>query len=71
MADKIYYRVQYPLKKGIQKLKKLDKDEEKLDEMIAGLSEYEKSRLRNFLQDWEEGGRNDLVQFIEELEERL
>ncbi len=70
MADKIYYRVQYPLKKGIQKLKELDKDEEKLDEMIAGLSEYEKSRLRNFLQDWEEGGRSDLVQFIEELEER-
>lgn len=70
MSDKIYYRVQYPLKKGIQFLKKLDLDDNKLEERVEKLSEYEKSRVRNFLSDWENGGREELIKFIQDLRKR-
>ena len=67
MSDKIYYRVQYPLKKAIQTLKELDREEEKLKDALDELSEYEKSRLNDLLENWEEEGRENLANFIEEL----
>ncbi len=70
MSDKIYYRVQYPLKKGIQFLKKLDLDEKELEERVEELSEYEKSRVRNFLSAWEDDGRENLLKFIQDLRNR-
>ncbi len=67
MSDKIYYRVQYPLKKGIQFLKNLDLEEGELEERVEDLSEYEKSRVRNFLSAWKDGGREELIKFIQDL----
>ncbi len=67
MSDKIYYRVQYPLKKAIQTLKELDREEDKLKDALDELGEYEKSRLNDLLENWEEEGRENLANFIEEL----
>ncbi len=72
MGDKVYYRVQYPLKNGVELLKEIDREieegeEEILHEKVASLSEYEKSRLKNFIEKWEEDGRANLVEFINEL----
>ena len=72
MGDKVYYRVQYPLKNGVELLKEIDREieegeEEILHEKVASLSEYEKSRLKNFIKKWEEDGRANLVEFINEL----
>ncbi|AZR73117.1 hypothetical protein BBF96_06795 [Anoxybacter fermentans] len=64
MTDQIYHQVQYPMKKAISLLKKVDLEGE--DIPVVDLTEEEKEELRNFLNKWEED-RARIVDFVTQL----
>jgi len=69
MADKIYYKVQYPMKKAIEKLRKLETDEQKLKNEVDKLTETEKGMIKDFIIDWENKNKEKLENFIQKLKE--
>ncbi|MFN2363091.1 MAG: hypothetical protein ABR596_02245 [Halarsenatibacteraceae bacterium] len=69
MADKIYYKVQYPMKKAIEKLRKLETDEQKLKKEVENLTETEKGMIKDFIIDWENKNKEKLENFIQKLKE--
>lgn len=70
MADKIYYKVQYPMKKAIEKLRKLETDEQKLKKELEKLTETEKGMIKDFIIDWENKNKEKLEEFIQKLKEK-
>lgn len=63
MTDQIYHKVQYPLKKAVKILKNVESQ----GDLTRGLKGIEKSRIDMFLNYWEEEGRDNLDEFIEDL----
>ncbi len=64
MTDQIYHQVQYPLKKSISLLKKVDLDGE--DIPTPQISAEEMEELQEFLNSWE-GDRAKIVEFVTQL----
>ena len=63
MTDKIYYKVQYPIKKSIKVLKNIEPEEvDKYD-----FSESEKEKIKSFLNKWENGAKLELENLIKDL----
>ncbi len=69
MADKIYYKVQYPMKKAIAKLRKIDTDAKNLKKEIDNFSETEKGMIKDFIINWEKENKEKLEKFIQDLKE--
>lgn len=69
MADKIYYKVQYPMKKAIEKLRKLETDKKKLQKQVDELTETEKGMIKDFIIEWENKNKEKLENFIQKLKE--
>ncbi|MFN2340729.1 MAG: hypothetical protein ABR547_05610 [Halanaerobium sp.] len=65
MVDQIYYKVQYPLKRAIDLMKDLDNQE--LDSLVKDLSEYDRERVTNFIESWNNGGKEKLTSLISDL----
>ncbi|MFW6271028.1 MAG: hypothetical protein ACOC4G_13265 [Bacillota bacterium] len=63
MTDQIYYKVQYPIKKAISNLKEFDP--QKFNKEDFTVTEIEK--MEDFIYQWENGGKEDLTEFIREL----
>ncbi|MGM0413670.1 MAG: hypothetical protein ACQEQP_00660 [Bacillota bacterium] len=69
MADKIYYKIQYPMKKAIEKLRKIETDEKELKKQVDELTETEKGIIKDFIIEWENKNKEKLENFIQELKE--
>lgn len=65
MVDQIYYKVQYPLKKAIDVMKELDDLE--LDILGKDLNSYDQEKINNFLNSWNNGGRDKIISLINDL----
>ena len=65
MVDQIYYKVQYPLKKAIDLMKK--QDENNIESISENLSEYEKERIAEFINSWKSDGKNRLYGLVNDL----
>ncbi len=70
MADKIYYKVQYPMKKAIEKLRKIETDEKELEKQVEKLTETEKGMIKDFIIEWENKNKEKLEKFIQRLKEK-
>ena len=64
MTDQIYHQVQYPLKKSISLLKKVDLDSD--DVPTPQLTQEEIGELEDFLSGWE-NDRARIVEFVSQL----
>ena len=67
MVDQIYYKIQYPLKKAIDLMKDLDGQD--LSEVTEDLSDYDKEKIENFIESWNNGGRDKIADLIGSLRE--
>ncbi len=65
MVDQIYYKVQYPLKRAIDLMKDLDNHD--LDSLMKDLNEYDKEKVANFIENWNNGGKEKLTSLISDL----
>lgn len=65
MVDQIYYKVQYPLKKAIDLMKDLDNHD--LDSLVKDLNEYDREKVANFIESWNNGGKEKLTSLISDL----
>lgn len=65
MVDQIYYKVQYPLKKAIDLMKDLDQHD--LDTLSENLSDYDKDRIADFIENWNNNGKEKLISLISDL----
>lgn len=67
MTDQIYYKIQYPLKKAINMIQNIDTDdpfvgEENIENIKKGLE-----KIDNFINLWENEGRENLQEIIRRL----
>ena len=67
MTDQIYYKVQYPLKKAINMIKAIDPDDPLLGEEDQEFIEKGLEDITNFLQLWDEEGKENLQNVIKRL----
>ncbi len=67
MTDQIYYKVQYPLKKAINMIKAIDLEDPLLGEGDQEFIEKGLEEIDNFLQLWEEEGKENLQDVIKRL----
>ena len=65
MTDQIYYKIQYPLKKAIGTIKKVDIE----DPIPDDYSEEDIQEIKSFLDKWEQDGRKEIKSFIKRLKE--
>ncbi|KXS50551.1 MAG: hypothetical protein A8274_1369 [Halanaerobium sp. 4-GBenrich] len=65
MVDQIYYKVQYPLKKAIDVMKELDDLD--LNILKKDLNNYDQKKINNFLNSWNNGGRDKIISLINDL----
>ena len=63
MTDKIYYKVQYPMKKAINVLKDIEPEERDK----YNLSAEDKEKIKVFLNKWEEETKFELEDLINKL----
>ncbi|MGM0602345.1 MAG: hypothetical protein ACQESS_03410 [Bacillota bacterium] len=67
MTDQIYYKIQYPLKKAITLMKKIDRE----DNGDISISESEKEKIKEFVSKWNNGGKKQLHNLINNLRDNL
>mgnify|MGYP006310528127 CR=1 FL=1 len=65
MVDQIYYKVQYPLKKAIDVMRELDDLD--LNILKKDLNNYDQEKINNFLNSWNNGGRDKIISLINDL----
>ena len=65
MVDQIYYKVQYPLKRAIDLMKDLDSHD--LDSLVANLNEYDREKVADFIESWNNEGKEKLTSLISDL----
>lgn len=66
VTDQIYYKIQYPLKKAISSLKKLDEEGVSPEE----LNQEEKKKIEEFIASWEDGGEKSLRELVGRLRQK-
>ena len=72
MTDQVYQMVQYPLKKVIRILSDLEDIDSLPPEQLAPESRAQlKEDLQDFIEFWENGGREDLKNLINGLREKM
>ncbi|GEM_PF-543985 len=71
MTDKVYYKIQYPLKKAVETLNRVFLDEEKYEEEINKLNERDREKLKQFIEEWENGNRERLSNLVADLKEKM
>ena len=64
MTDQVYHQVQYPMKKAINLLKKVNLDGE--DAPVANLTDEEREELQEFLTNWDDS-KSKVADFVSEL----
>ncbi len=67
MTDQIYYKVQYPLKKAINMIKAIDSEDPLLGESDQEFIEKGLQEIDNFLELWEQDGKENLQDVIKRL----
>ena len=65
MVDQVYYKIQYPLKKAIDLMKELDNHD--IESLTSDLSDADKERISNFINSWNNGGKEKLNNLITDL----
>lgn len=65
MVDQLYYKVQYPLKKAIDLMKAVDNED--LNSLSKNLDNYDKEKIINFIENWNEDGKEKIISLIKEL----
>lgn len=68
MVDQIYYKIQYPLKKSVDLMKKLDQSN--LESFKGCLNEKDKEKIEEFVTDWHNGGKKKLISLIENFKKK-
>lgn len=68
MVDQIYYKVQYPLKKAIDLMKNLDNYE--LNFLGENLNSYDQEKIVNFIESWNNGGKEKINSLISDLRDQ-
>jgi len=68
MVDQIYYKVQYPLKKAIDLMK--DLDDYDLNFLGENLNSYDQEKIVNFIESWNNGGKEKLNSLISDLRDQ-
>ena len=63
MTDKIYYKVQYPIKKAINVLKEIEPEEYE----NYNFTEEEEKKIKNFLKKWDQDSKLKLKKLIKTL----
>ena len=63
MTDQIYYKIQYPLKKAINIIKKVDAG----DPLPDNYTSEDIKEIGLFLENWEDGGKDKLKDLIKGL----
>lgn len=67
MTDQIYYKIQYPLKKAINMIKKIDPNDPFLGEDDKEIIKKGLDEIDNFLLMWENEGKENLQDVIKRL----
>lgn len=67
MTDQIYYKVQYPLKKAINLIKKIDPEDPFAGKRNEDYSEADLLEIEKFLDLWENEGKDNLQKVIKNL----
>lgn len=67
MTDQIYYKIQYPLKKAINMIKNIDADDPFAGESADMMREQGITEINEFINMWEEEGKNNLQKVIKKL----
>ncbi|SFL26502.1 hypothetical protein [Halanaerobium salsuginis] len=65
MVDQVYYKIQYPLKKAIDLMKDIDNCE--AGDISQSLSDYEVEAIEDFINNWNNEGKEKLVSLISQL----
>jgi len=68
MVDQIYYKVQYPLKKAIDLMKDLDNYD--LNFLGENLNSYDQEKIVNFIESWNNGGKEKINSLISDLRDQ-
>ncbi len=63
MTDKIYYKVQYPIKKAINVLKEIEPE----DYESYNFTTEEERKIKDFLENWDESSKLKLQKLINDL----
>ena len=63
MTDQVYYKIQYPLKKAIGIIKSIDRDNTLPDNYTI----HDLEKINEFIEAWEDEGRVNLREFIDNL----
>ncbi|MGM0410372.1 MAG: hypothetical protein ACQEQF_06365 [Bacillota bacterium] len=63
MTDKIYYKVQYPIKKAINVLKEIEPENYE----NYNFTDEEERKIKNFLENWDESSKLKLEKLIKDL----
>ncbi|MFW6022767.1 MAG: hypothetical protein ACOCQW_04550 [Halanaerobiaceae bacterium] len=67
MTDQIYYKVQYPLKKVINMIKNIDTEDPFVGITMDNIEEKGYEELNNFLNMWENEGKENFEKVIKKL----
>ncbi|MFW6035910.1 MAG: hypothetical protein ACOCRZ_06615 [Halothermotrichaceae bacterium] len=70
MTDQIYYKVQYPIKKAINLIKRVDLDDPFTGRDVSQLGQSEIEELNEFLNMWDNEGKDDLKDVINKLRKK-
>ena len=65
MTDQIYYKIQYPLKKAITLMKRVNGED--LEPTREEYNRQDMERVRLFLARWKDEGKDDLHEFVKRL----
>lgn len=71
MTDKVYYKIQYPMKKAVESLNRVFLDEERYEEELSKMNERDRERLQQFIEEWENGNRARLENLIMNLRKKM
>lgn len=66
MTDQIYYKIQYPFKKAINDLKKVDIESTNPD----NFSENDREEIDRFIEIWEESGEESIRSLLDRLKSK-
>ncbi len=67
MTDQIYYKVQYPLKKAINLIKRVDPEDPFAGKSVDEVDKRELEEIDAFFDMWEKEGKKNLQEVIKRL----
>jgi phosphoenolpyruvate carboxylase len=67
MTDQIYYKIQYPLKKAINIIKEVEEEDPFAGKNSGDFSQEEINEIREFLEIWQNKGKESIKNLINKL----